>query len=174
MPCGAQEPTVARTHRLIRIRERQGVPIAAERACTGVDSCAAARNGELPPTERTLYRHSPRPALVLHRASPAGCPGGLPPEPPQPEPHDVHAFEGRRRKGSMDPVQRVIADDDPLSPRSYRRAYQILIFVILWMGSPGTLPKCHLSTVALVAGAPSLGTYSKVTLLSPVQIWSTP
>lgn len=50
--------------------------------------------------------------------------------------------------------------------------YQILIFVILWMGS--TLPKCHLSTVALVAGVPSLGTYSKVTLLSPVQIWSTP
>jgi len=52
--------------------------------------------------------------------------------------------------------------------------YQILIFVILWMGSPGTFPKCHLSTVALVAGAPSLGTYSNVTLLSPVQIRSTP
>lgn len=52
--------------------------------------------------------------------------------------------------------------------------YQILIFVILWMGSPVMLPKCHLSTVALVAGAPSFGTYSNVTLLSPVQIRSTP
>lgn len=52
--------------------------------------------------------------------------------------------------------------------------YQILIFVILWMGSPGTLPKCHLSTVPLVVGAPSFGTYSNVTLLSPVQIRSTP
>lgn len=66
------------------------------------------------------------------------------------------------------------AGEDPLSPRSRRGRYQILIFVILWMGSPGMLPKCHLSTVALVAGAPSLGTYSSVTLLSPVQIRSTP
>lgn len=103
-----------------------------------------------------------------------------PPVPPRPEPHGGHRRHGPR-PGEATPkrLNGPIAATSSLTRTRCRLVhaggdYQILIFVILWMGSPGTLPKCHLSTVPLVAGAPSLGTYSKVTLLSPVQIRSTP
>ncbi|GAB1325703.1 transposase family protein [Streptomyces sennicomposti] len=53
--------TAARTHRIIRICERQGVPIVADRAYIGAGSWATTAirrppNGELSPTERTLNR----------------------------------------------------------------------------------------------------------------------
>lgn len=68
----------------------------------------------------------------------------------------------------------ALVDEDAGTSFCSGGRYQILIFVILWKEPPGTLPKYHLSMVTLVAGAPSVGTYSNVTLLSPVQIRSTP
>jgi hypothetical protein len=61
LPGRAHDLTAARTHRIIRICERQGGPIAADRACIGADSrvTTAIRrppNGGLTPTERTLNR----------------------------------------------------------------------------------------------------------------------
>ncbi|GAA2412260.1 hypothetical protein GCM10010420_46870 [Streptomyces glaucosporus] len=51
----------ARTHKIIRIRERQGVPVLADMAYTGAGNrvTTAERrppNGELTPTERTVNR----------------------------------------------------------------------------------------------------------------------
>ncbi len=61
LPGRAHDPTAARTHRIIRIGERQGVPIVADPACTGAGSWVATAirgppDGELSPTERTLNR----------------------------------------------------------------------------------------------------------------------
>ncbi|MER6687414.1 transposase family protein [Streptomyces olivaceoviridis] len=61
LPGRAHDLTAARTHRIIRICERQGVPIVADRAYIGASSwvITAIRrppNGELTPTERTLNR----------------------------------------------------------------------------------------------------------------------
>ncbi|GAA5060200.1 hypothetical protein GCM10023336_36740 [Streptomyces similanensis] len=61
LPGRAHGLTAARTHRIIRIRERQGVPIVADRAYIGAGpwTTTAVRrppNGELTPTERTLNR----------------------------------------------------------------------------------------------------------------------
>ncbi|MGJ5748616.1 DDE superfamily endonuclease [Streptomyces puniciscabiei] len=61
LPGRAHDLTAARTHRIIRICERQGVPIVADRAYIGAGSWATTAirrppNGELSPTERTLNR----------------------------------------------------------------------------------------------------------------------
>ncbi|MFJ4153038.1 transposase family protein [Streptomyces galbus] len=61
LPGRAHDLTAARTHRIIRICERQGVPIVADRAYIGAGSRATTAirrppNGELSPTERTLNR----------------------------------------------------------------------------------------------------------------------
>ncbi|GGS09426.1 hypothetical protein GCM10010236_74880 [Streptomyces eurythermus] len=61
LPGRAHDLTAARTHRIIRICERQGVPIVADRAYIGAGArvTTAIRrppNGELSPTERTLNR----------------------------------------------------------------------------------------------------------------------
>jgi hypothetical protein len=59
-PGRAHDLTAARTHRIIRICERQGVPILADRAyIAGPWVTTAIRrppNGEFTPTERTLNR----------------------------------------------------------------------------------------------------------------------
>ncbi|MFE9825988.1 transposase family protein [Streptomyces sp. NPDC005791] len=67
--CGSRRPcraaltnlTAARTHRIIRICERQGVPIVADRAYIGAGSWVTTAmrrppKGDLSPTERTLNR----------------------------------------------------------------------------------------------------------------------
>lgn len=59
LPGRALDLTAARTHRIIRICERQGVPNVADRADTGADrwvttTIRGSPNGELTPTERTL------------------------------------------------------------------------------------------------------------------------
>ncbi|MFB6556174.1 transposase family protein [Streptomyces sp. NPDC056405] len=61
LPGRAHDLTAARTHRIIRICERQGVPIVADRAYIGAGSWVTTAirrppNGELTPTERTLNR----------------------------------------------------------------------------------------------------------------------
>ncbi|WP_432063530.1 transposase [Streptomyces sp. S1] len=61
LPGRAHDLTAARTHRIIRIRERQDVPIVADRAYIGADSWVTTAircppNGELAPIERTLNR----------------------------------------------------------------------------------------------------------------------
>lgn len=112
-PGRAQELTAARTHRLIRIRERQDVPIVADRACTGADSWAAPPAQRRTVTDRTDAEAGTRPGprTCRTRRRPPEAPADSPPEPPQPEPHDGHrrhgpALERRRRKDSMDPAQR--------------------------------------------------------------------
>ncbi len=61
LPGRAHDLTAARTHRIIRICERQGVPIVADRAYIGAGSWVTTAirrppNGELTLTERTLNR----------------------------------------------------------------------------------------------------------------------
>jgi len=59
LPGRAHDLAAARTHRIIRIRERQGVPIVADRASIGAWATTAIRrpsDGELSPTERALNR----------------------------------------------------------------------------------------------------------------------
>ncbi|MEV6619183.1 transposase family protein [Streptomyces sp. NPDC051051] len=61
LPGRAHDLTAARTHRIIRICELQGVPVVADRAYIGAGSWVTTAirrppNGELTPTERTLNR----------------------------------------------------------------------------------------------------------------------
>ncbi|WP_435616272.1 transposase family protein [Streptomyces coelicoflavus] len=61
LPGRAHDLTAARTHRIIRICERQGVPIVADRAYIGAGAWVTTAirrppNGELSPTERMLNR----------------------------------------------------------------------------------------------------------------------
>ncbi|WP_406011210.1 transposase [Streptomyces sp. NBC_00637] len=61
LPGRAHDLTSARTHRIIRIRERQGVPILADRACRGAGSWVTTSlrrppGGELTPTQQTVNR----------------------------------------------------------------------------------------------------------------------
>ncbi|WP_433401444.1 transposase family protein [Streptomyces sp. CA-146814] len=68
LPGRTHDLTAARTHRIIRICERQGVPLLADRAYTGAGDWATTAKrrppgGELTPTERTVNR-----ALAAARA----------------------------------------------------------------------------------------------------------
>jgi hypothetical protein len=61
LPGRAHDLTAARTHRIIRICERQGVPLLADRAYTGGSSWVTTAlrrppNSELPPTQLTVNR----------------------------------------------------------------------------------------------------------------------
>jgi hypothetical protein len=67
-PCRAptRDLTAPRTHKIIRICKRQGVPILADRAYTGVGPWATTglrrpAGGELTPTQRTSTEPPPRP-----------------------------------------------------------------------------------------------------------------
>ncbi|MEV6109179.1 transposase family protein [Streptomyces sp. NPDC051940] len=61
LPGRTHDLTAARTHKIIRICERQGVPLLADMACIGAGSWVTtakrrAPNGELTPTEETINR----------------------------------------------------------------------------------------------------------------------
>ncbi|MFC9916417.1 transposase family protein [Streptomyces sp. NPDC127197] len=61
LPGRAHDLTAARTHRITRIRERQGVPVLADRACTGAGAWVTTPlrrppGRDLTPTQRTVNR----------------------------------------------------------------------------------------------------------------------
>ncbi|GGU12168.1 hypothetical protein GCM10010272_66720 [Streptomyces lateritius] len=61
LPCRTHDLTAARTHRIIRICERQGVPVLADRAYQGAGSWVTTGlkrppHGELTITQRTVNR----------------------------------------------------------------------------------------------------------------------
>ncbi|WP_193475528.1 transposase family protein, partial [Streptomyces griseomycini] len=61
LPGRTHDLTAARTHRIIRICERQGVPVLADRACTGAGPWVTTPIRRLPhqdlnPTQRTINR----------------------------------------------------------------------------------------------------------------------
>jgi hypothetical protein len=61
LPGRARDLTAARTHRIIRICERQGVPILADRACIGASSWVTTPlrrppGRELTPAQQTVNR----------------------------------------------------------------------------------------------------------------------
>lgn len=80
LPGRAHDLAAARTHRIIRICERQGVPLLADRAYTGggpwvTTALRRPPNGKLPPTHLTVNRAL---AQARHRSSgawPASSPG---------------------------------------------------------------------------------------------------
>jgi hypothetical protein len=68
LPGRTHDLTAARSHRIIRICERQGVPILADRAYQGAGPWGTTGikrppGGELTPTQRTVTAPSPRPEL---------------------------------------------------------------------------------------------------------------
>lgn len=81
--------TAARTHRIIWICERQGVPLLADLACTGAWATTAKRrppNDELTPTERTVTAPCPPPGPGRTRSRPPEVLANPPPRPLQPNP----------------------------------------------------------------------------------------
>lgn len=80
LPGRCHDLTAARTHRIVRICERQGVPILADRAYTGAGPWVTAGRrgppgGELTPTERMVNRHWPRPEDPSNAGWQASSPG---------------------------------------------------------------------------------------------------
>lgn len=85
----------ARTHRVIRICERQGVPILADRAYIGAGAWVTTpagrpAGGELPLAQQAANRALSRARAPVEVELPAGSPGGIPTSTGQPEPNDVN------------------------------------------------------------------------------------
>ncbi len=76
MPGRTHDLTAARTHKILRICERQGVPVLADMAYIGAgDWVTTAKRrppkGELTPTERTVNWRCPPPGHPSNAESPA-------------------------------------------------------------------------------------------------------
>jgi hypothetical protein len=72
LPGRTHDLTAARTHRIIHIRERQGVPVPADRACQGAGSWVTTGRkrppgGELTVTQRTVNRAPARARAPVER-----------------------------------------------------------------------------------------------------------
>jgi hypothetical protein len=92
LPGRTHDLTAARTHKIIRICERQGVPVLADRAYIGAGPWVTTPVrrpplGELTPTQRTVNRAlSAARAPVERGVAKAEVLADLPPSPMQPEP----------------------------------------------------------------------------------------
>ena len=97
LPGRAHDLTAARTHRIIRICERQGVPVLADRAYQGAGPWVTTGRkrppgGELSPTQRTVNRALAQARAPVERTTEVLA--HLPPVPRKHQPHDVN----RRRR----------------------------------------------------------------------------
>ncbi|WP_452746356.1 transposase family protein [Streptomyces filipinensis] len=105
LPGRTHDLTAARTHRIIRICERQGVPILADLASQGAGPLADHRHQTQAPAETRPYRKDPKPGTgrctSASRARRRALEGlaHLPQVPMQPESNDVNR-QGHPRTGA--------------------------------------------------------------------------
>lgn len=119
LPGRTHDLTAARTHRIIRICERQGVPIVADLAYQGAGPWLTTGIKRTPGTHS--YRQDPQPcpgrgtSTRRTRRRPPEVPADLPQVPLQPQPHDVNR-QGSTHTG--DATLKKLTEPGPLRPGS--------------------------------------------------------